>query len=161
MAISPDDTQIIAGNENGAILGWDLQSGRRLFELNVHNGWVRSLVYNPDGTRFASGDVNTTNVKVWDAETRENLFTLAGHAAGITDIDYSPDGSQLVSASFDGTARIWDAKTGKLLRLLRGHMGAVGGAIFIPPNYFLFQYRLLVNDQQRMFRKMYDGIPPI
>jgi WD40 repeat protein len=47
-------------------------------------------------------------------------------------LDFSPDSRRLVTASFDGTAKVWDVTTGKLLFTLKGHSKAVWCAVFSP-----------------------------
>jgi WD40 repeat protein len=43
---------------------------------------------------------------------------------------FSGDGTRVVTASWDGTARIWDAESGKEIALLKGHTGVVSSAAF-------------------------------
>jgi WD40 repeat protein len=44
---------------------------------------------------------------------------------------FSPDGTRIVTASFDGTAKVWDPD-GALLATLEGHSGDVASAVFSP-----------------------------
>src|SRR5262249_14941964 len=48
----------------------------------------------------------------------------------VTSAAFSDDDKQLVTASYDGTARIWDAKGGKEIAVLKGHTGFVTSAVF-------------------------------
>jgi WD40 repeat protein len=48
------------------------------------------------------------------------LAILTGHEGPVRRAAYSPDGSRIVTASFDGTARIWDSRTGIQLSALSG-----------------------------------------
>ncbi|HVS75905.1 MAG TPA: serine/threonine-protein kinase, partial [Steroidobacteraceae bacterium] len=59
-------------------------------------------------------------------------FVLIGHTDRVRSVAYSPGGRRLVSASYDGTARIWDASSGRQLLVLRGHRGPVMSAAFSP-----------------------------
>lgn len=59
-------------------------------------------------------------------------FALLGHTDRVRTVAYSPGGRRLVTASYDGTARIWDAATGRQLLVLRGHQGPVMSAAFSP-----------------------------
>jgi WD40 repeat protein/serine/threonine protein kinase len=63
------------------------------------------------------------------------LTALRGHASHVTSVAYSPDGRRLLTASWDGTAKVWDAATGKAvltLRSLRGPGRAITAAAFSP-----------------------------
>ncbi len=46
--------------------------------------------------------------RVWDARTGAPLATLAGHLMEVEDAEFSPDGREVVTASYDGKARVWD-----------------------------------------------------
>jgi WD40 repeat protein len=48
----------------------------------------------------------------------------------VVSAQFSPDSGRVVTASYDGTARVWDAATGKVLAVLRGHAGEVTSAQF-------------------------------
>jgi len=55
-----------------------------------------------------------------------------GHTNWLSSVKFSPDGQRIVTASWDGTAKIWDASTGELLANLEGHTGVVESAVFSP-----------------------------
>ena len=61
-----------------------------------------------------------------------DLRTYGGHASNVTAAAYSPDASRIVTASYDGTAKIWDAATGAVIHTLRGNSGLVWSASFSP-----------------------------
>ena len=111
---------------------WDSATGKELFALKGHAGWVNSVAFSPDGQRLASGS-NDRTVKLWDSATGKELFALKGHAGPVHSVAFSPDGQRLASGSWDQTVRIWDSVTGKeLLRLqgpcrLRGERGVQPG----------------------------------
>src|ERR671932_761865 len=56
---------------------------------------------------------------------------LKGHEGSVKSASFSPDGKRIVTASFDGTARVWDL-SGKQLVELTGHEGYVYSASFSP-----------------------------
>ena len=60
------------------------------------------------------------------------LFALTGHADTLWWAEFSPDDTRIVTASWDGTARIWDARNGRELVRLSGHVGRVNAAVFFP-----------------------------
>ena len=71
---------------------WDAESGQELQQLSGHTDWVRSVAYNPDGSRIVSGGQDRT-VRVWDAESGQELQQLSGHSGIVWSVAYSPDGS--------------------------------------------------------------------
>src|SRR5688572_16605999 len=85
---------------------------------------ITALAWNPDATKFATGD-DVGIVKIWNARTIHLIFTLAGHTGGINAVQWSPDGTRLASASYDRTIRIWNAISGQLAFALQGHTSQV------------------------------------
>ncbi len=55
-----------------------------------------------------------------------------GHSSNVERAAFSPDGTRIVTASYDGTARVWDARTGKELLKLEGHSREIYDAAFSP-----------------------------
>ncbi len=51
---------------------------------------------------------------VWDAGTGTALLNLKGHTSLVISACFSPDSTRVVTASYDGTAKVWDAQTGSL-----------------------------------------------
>ena len=60
------------------------------------------------------------------------LVLPVGHTSQVSYAEFSPDGKKVVTASYDGTAKIWDANTGYLLADLKEHTAAVNYAQFSP-----------------------------
>ena len=57
-------------------------------------------------------------------------FRGVGHDSLVTSAVFSRDGTRILTASFDGTARIWEAATGRGISVLRGREDWVLGAAF-------------------------------
>ena len=57
---------------------------------------------------------------------------LRGHNGIVSDAKFSPDGTRILTASYDGTARIWDAATATVIAILNGHTREVVTASFSP-----------------------------
>jgi WD40 repeat protein len=61
-----------------------------------------------------------------------SLLHLLHDRSSIESGAFSPDGKRIVTASWDGTARVWDSESGNLLVTLAGHGSAVTDAAFSP-----------------------------
>lgn len=53
----------------------------------------------------------------------QTLFVLKGHRGAVHSAAFSPDGKLIVTASWDGTARVWDAQSGELRYMDLGDEG--------------------------------------
>ena len=59
-----------------------------------------------------------------------SVTVLKGHTDGLGSAVFSPSGDAVLTASWDGTARLWDARTGELKAVLEGHTDRVVSAAF-------------------------------
>jgi hypothetical protein len=55
------------------------------------------------------------SVILWDAETGTEIAVLKAHEAPVRSAAFSPDGKRVVTASYDGTARLWDASRSEVV----------------------------------------------
>ena len=44
---------------------------------------------------------------MWDAQTGREVRRFTGHTAEVRGVAFSPDDKYILTASFDGTARLW------------------------------------------------------
>lgn len=109
-----------------AVRIWDLQTGRALRTIGpaTDHFWFQSFDVSPDGTSIALGGGNTPNgyggaaaMRAWDTTTGEELYRI-GHELDVNEVSFSPDGDYLVTASWDGTAKILD-RSGRVIRVFR------------------------------------------
>ena len=95
---------------------------------SVEHSNVRSLV------DAAQKDADFRPAPRWPGLTLPGAerLRLVGHEGEATSVAFSPDCARIVTASYDGTARIWEAATGKEITTLRGHESWVTSAAFSP-----------------------------
>jgi len=115
-----DGSRLITSGVNRLAQVWDAASGELLIELDGHIGAVSSAVFSPDDTLIATGS-DDGSVIIWDAETGRQKLTFRGHTNVIFSVAFSQEclknelifsqtcGFRLVSASWDGTARVWSS----------------------------------------------------
>jgi hypothetical protein len=112
------------GGELGKVIGFDVESGKRTFEIGDENDVVLAADLSPDGKLVALGGPGKS-VKLYSVAGGEPIATLKKHTDWILAVAFSPDGLLLASSDRFGGLQVWEAKTGKDFFTLRGHTGAV------------------------------------
>jgi tetratricopeptide (TPR) repeat protein len=105
--LGPDGQRLASGSADQTVRIWDSATGKELFTLKGHAGWVTRVAFSPDGQRLASAGWDQT-VKIWDSATGKELFALKGHAVAVAGVAFSPDGQRLASANEDGSIHLWE-----------------------------------------------------
>jgi WD40 repeat protein/DNA-binding SARP family transcriptional activator len=123
----PDGRRLVSsGIEDSTVTMWDLQTGRLVQSLGPAPDafWFKSIDVSPDGTSIALGGGSEPTapggesaVRVWDTSTGAEVFRV-GHELDVNEVNFSPDGRYVVTASYDGTAKIVD-RSGSVIRVLR------------------------------------------
>ena len=71
--------------------------------------------------------------QVWRMRTGQCLRRFeSAHGDGVTSVALSREGSHVLSASYDGLARVHGIKSGKMLKEFRGHTSYVNDACYSP-----------------------------
>lgn len=72
-------------------------------------------------------------MQVWKIKSGQCLRKFeSAHTQGVTSVAFSRDGTHVLSASYDGLARVHGLKSGKMLKEFRGHTSYVNHAIYSP-----------------------------
>jgi WD40 repeat protein len=118
----------LATINNSVVRLWDAKTGRELFTLSGHTGWVMDIAISPDGNRLASASMDGT-VKIWSLEPGQEVVSMAG--SGIRSA-YSPNGKRLAQETADGALQIWNAQSGEKGLTLSRNGPAILGFAFSP-----------------------------
>jgi len=127
IGFSPDGSRLASANGSVVRL-WDAETGRELFMLKGHGGWVMNFAFSQDGKKLASASMDET-VKIWSLEPGQVLASMAG--SGIR-VAYSPDGVWLAQEAAGGAVQLWNAKTGEKGSTLGGNSTVILGFAFSP-----------------------------
>ena len=135
IAFSPEGSHLAVATSMGVWL-YDAETFDELALLTGHKEEVTVVAFSPDGTKLATGSVETKNaehtIKLWEVATGQNLITLRGHTDVVTTVAYSQDGTLLASGSKDKTVRLWAVSTGENIATLQGHEKMVFSIAFSP-----------------------------
>jgi len=118
VALSPDGSLLAAGNQDGNISLFAVESGEKLRVLSGHAGLVFRLAFNQDGTLLASTGFDRL-AKVWDVNKGTELYSLYGNPSNVYGVSFSPDGERLATAGGDGSIRTFTLQLDQLIALAR------------------------------------------
>ena len=137
----------------------DVESGieKRRF---IHEGWVSSMSFSPDGQTLASG--GTDGIRLWDVESGTKRG-ISDHTNWAVSLVFSPDGQTVASGGVAGTVRLWDIQSGIEKQILKGHTGNVRDLVFSPDGRMiassdgtLLLWKLPQQFCHRILARMYD-----
>ena len=147
VAFSPDGKLIATAGGGGISRIWDVESGKKLYDLIGHNGGVNSISFSPDGKQVVTTSFDGT-ARTWDADSgqQRHKFVVWDRESGANEQDvnardsipvysaaFSPDGERIVTAAgavalnVERRVIIWDAESGKELQKVIGHGRDPGG----------------------------------
>lgn len=115
LAISPDSSILATCTMAGIIRGWDIQSGKTIFELKTR-GWETAMAWSPDGNFLAVGNFN---IEIWDLNQSKMIKTIQGHSNTIRSIAWHPQGDMLASCGLDKSVQLVDLSTGEIEAVIK------------------------------------------
>jgi WD40 repeat protein len=118
-----DGRTVVTTTADGDVVSlWDVEARRQVRTIDPTTiGLITAVDVSPDGTAIAAGGAGVGRIGgevagVWDAATGEELF-LVRHRLGIVDVAFGRDGQHLVTASWDGSAKVAD-RSGRVVRVV-------------------------------------------
>ncbi|MBO50603.1 MAG: hypothetical protein CMJ69_07440 [Planctomycetaceae bacterium] len=115
---------------SGAVVGWNVRSGRRLFAVTDGEDVVLGSALDPSGKRLAIGSDRV--VRIVETATGRTIRRLAVHTDWVVSIGFSPDGRRLVTGDRGGGLVLWETRQWDRVSTLAGHRGAVTGVAWRP-----------------------------
>ena len=130
MAISPDETRIATGLQDGSIRIRAMTTGDQLVSLPTGLSAIRSLHWSPEGdVLVATGEDDS--LRTWATMTWKQGANLAGNVADLDTWDIDPSVDRI--ASVDGrNILLHDTRTGDFIFTLRDHDVEVTQLAFSP-----------------------------
>jgi len=115
----PDGRLIAFPGPNYTIEVWDIDRGKRLWQLRGHTWNINYSCFSSDGKYLASCGWDDA-VRIWGLATGKLVVPpLRGHGSGVGGVAFSSDAKTLITAGDDFTIRFWNVPTGREMILLR------------------------------------------
>ncbi len=101
------NNKLAAGNSNGSIYIYDIETFNKENKIEEHCLLVRNLAFNNNKNILysASDDLHINQI---DANTLKLSSPMVGHKEPISNMIYNEKRKILITSSFDGTIKIWD-----------------------------------------------------
>ncbi len=138
VAFSADSNHLYTGGTDGALVKWDVKTGKQVARKAIYPGWLSSLAVSYDGRLIAVGE-HEGLIRLLDTKDLTELRTCKGHGSIVTELVFQHDNTVLASSSWDRTVRLWDVESGTSIRTLRsltsdsaGVADALLSATFLP-----------------------------
>jgi WD40 repeat protein len=116
VAVSPDGTLLVTGDQAGRVNVWSAENGQLLHELPKHRSMITRLRFAADGSMLASSGYDGL-VKIWrtsDGGLLHELRHLSDDPSTLApaySATFAPTGSRIVTIS-EREVRFWDASDG-------------------------------------------------
>jgi pre-rRNA-processing protein IPI3 len=127
VSISPCETYLAMGSENGRLLVWELSSGTLLTAIDAHYQAITCVEFSQDSAFVITGS-SDSRILVWNTldfvdndsnfESIQPVHAWTHHSLAITGIRIGCGRSieaRVFTSSLDGTVRQWDLSSGRLL----------------------------------------------
>jgi len=113
-----DGALAVTGGYDARGLVWDLRTGRNVFSLDGHLKRVLAVDFHSNGYQVATGSEDQ-KCMIWDLRQQKSIYTIPAHNNLISHLKFC--NNFLVTASFDGEAKVWSYPTWTPLQTLSGH----------------------------------------
>jgi WD40 repeat protein/ABC-type sugar transport system substrate-binding protein len=141
LALSPDQTSLLVGGDDGRLSLWEAASGALLRNFAASTANINALAFSPDGSQAATAGQDGS-LRLWNAATGEELQNLSQQNVPLRALAYSPDGALIAAGGgniqisadrpADNSIRFWNTATGEAGLVLEGHTAPVRALAFSP-----------------------------
>ncbi|MFN2142522.1 MAG: WD40 repeat domain-containing protein, partial [Candidatus Promineifilaceae bacterium] len=121
LAMSPDNTKVVGGADDGTVILWDMATGQTVWEANPMQGqqtdlpFVENVAFSPDGQIVAA--TFNDRIMLWNAADGRLIHQIES-AVSRQKIAFDPAGEQFatIGSEAEGRLVIWDLASGEAVR---------------------------------------------
>jgi WD40 repeat protein len=113
VAFSPDSKMFVAGDREGSLQRWDVETGKQVRMLSSqrrYGNYVYSIKFSPDSKAMLTASADRTAC-LWDTQIMRCIVSLGGRGDEAFDTAFAADSRHFLTAHTDGTVRVWDRQT--------------------------------------------------
>ena len=159
IAFSDDNKTLIAPNNFGEIIHWDISTGQlknhidnyrpdlTIIEENNKSGNHAGdiVAFSKDSKTFVSGDPKEGQMRLWDAITGQQLGIFKAKTRfkgiskkepeplkGVNVLAFSPNGKNIACGHDDNTIRLYDIVTKTEIAVFKGHVERINTIVYSP-----------------------------
>ncbi len=125
-----DGKTAIVGDGEGAIVYWDVATGKEIRRLRGMPGGIHALAITRDGKTLAAGAWGS--VALWEVATGKLRSQATVRQDSVMQMRFTPDGKTLALRYQGDVMHLWEIDGEKKLRELKGHMGHVASMDISP-----------------------------
>ena len=112
------------GGKSGLVVGWELKSGKRVFEIGAEFDAVMAADITSDHSMVALGSPGR-RIKIYATKDGEEIANIKKHTDWVTSLAFSPDGVLLATGDRNGGLFVWESNTGNPFYTLKAHSKSV------------------------------------
>ena len=136
LAISNNETRIIAGGLDNSVELWDVET-RKIIRLYLgHSSPVSALEFSGDGNRIATASWDGSII-LWDAVNGDRIRVIGGDGNRINSMSLDSEGTFLATSGLDNSIKLWDMRSGTEELNLTGHKSPITSVDYNRPNNIL------------------------
>ncbi|XP_074331127.1 autophagy-related protein 16-like [Apium graveolens] len=124
LAITHENSSIIAASSSNKLFVWDKDSGRLRHTLTGHVDKVCAVDVSKFSTRHVASAAYDRTIKIWDLQKGYCTNTII-FPSNCNALCFGIDGHTICSGHVVGNLRLWDSQTGKLLSEVAAHSQAI------------------------------------
>lgn len=108
LTLSKDGSMLVAGNENGELDVWDMNTMNKIERHKRSNDPIYAIEFSSNGKTIAVGDEEGV-IYFGNVSGNDLLFTkaLTGQRSRVSNIKFSSDGKLLATSNLEGVVQLW------------------------------------------------------